>query len=473
VHSANRTRQLIGQRRAKHVDKEHVGAAQLTEGLRRTEADDWSDRRLQQCLAYANEVYGLQSLLDGVRDRRQAPQVGTGLVMRIVFLLGLLRIRSMNALEPRLSEPFLQRALGLKPSGRALCSVDTVAYALQRADVPSAREALVSLVRKAERKKVFREGWHGTLRFVAIDGWEPFCSRNRHCSACLTRQVTVGPKDKPRKVTEYYHRFAVALLIDERLEVVLDFEPVLSADVRKERGQKNVPGHEGELTAGKRLVQRLRTTYGRWLDVLVTDALYANGPFLTIAKQCGYGVIVVLKKETDEPLKEALALWRTQPPERVVRDVDKNERIELWDCPQLHTLSSYDGPVRVVRALIHKENAEPSTWCFGVTGRATRLGAERVVRIGRGRWHLENTGFWQWTKYWCFGHVFTHGKDAIPALFYLFFLAFNILQLFVYRKLRGYGRDRGSDTTHTFRRLADEMLDDLARLKVPIVWNTS
>jgi hypothetical protein len=234
-----------------------------------------------------------------------------------------------------------------------------------------------------------------------------------------------------------------------------------------------VPGHEGELTAGKRLVQRLRTTYGRWLDVLVTDALYANGPFLTIAKQCGYGVIVVLKKETDEPLKEALALWRTQPPERVVRDVDKNERIELWDCPQLHTLSSYDGPVRVVRALIHKENAEPSTWCFGVTGRATRLGAERVVRIGRGRWHLENTGFWQWTKYWCFGHVFTHGKDAIPALFYLFFLAFNILQLFVYRKLRGYGRDRGSDTTHTFRRLADEMLDDLARLKVPIVWNTS
>jgi len=450
-----------------------VGLAQLREGYRQSATGRWDRQRLGQCLDYANRVYGLRELLDGVRDHRHRPQVDTALVMRTVFLLGLLRIRSLNALEPRLHEPFLQRALGLKLASRAPCSVDTIRYSLQRADVPSARAALVELVRRAERKKVFREGWFDALRFVAIDGWEPFRSRKRHCAACLTRQVTVGPKDKPRKVTEYYHHFVVALLIDERLEVVLDFEPVLSADVRMDRGQTKVPGHEGELTAAKRLVQRLRTSYGRWLDVLVADALYGNGPFLTIAKQCGYGVVVVLKKGTDEPLKEALALWRRNPPERVVRDADKNERIELWDCPELRTLSSYDGPIRVVRALIHKQSAEPSTWCFGVTGKATKLTAERVVRLGRGRWHLENTGFCQWTKYWRFGHVFTHGKDAVPALFYLFFLAFNVLQLFVYRHLGGYGRDRGSNRTHTFLRLVDEMLADLERLDRPLAWDSS
>jgi hypothetical protein len=254
---------------------------------------------------------------------------------------------------------------------------------------------------------------------------------------------------------------------------VLDFEQLLTAAVRKERGQKNVPGHEGEQTAAKRLVQRLRTTYGRWLDVLVVDALYANGPFLTIAKQCGYGVTVVLKKATDEPLKEALALWRNKPAQHVVRNDDKHERIELWDCRELETLSTYDGPVRVVRAIIRRPKGEPSTWCFGVTGKATRLSSEHILRVGRGRWHLENTGFCQWTKYWHFGHVFTHGKDAVPALFCLFFLAFNLLQLFVYRQIGGYGRDRGRDRTRTFRRLVDEMLEDLARLDRPVAWDSS
>ena len=129
--------------------------------------------------------------------------------------------------------------------------------------------------------------------------------------------------------TQYYHRYVVALLLGKQLEVVLDFEPVLSADVRRERGQKDVTGHEGELSAAKRLVQRLRTTYGGWLDVIVGDALYANGPFLTLARQCGYGAIVVVKKEDNEPLREALALWGNEPAHQVVYDDDKKDMLAL------------------------------------------------------------------------------------------------------------------------------------------------
>jgi len=426
--------------------------------------------RLRQLLAYARKVYGLDRLLSGCRDRRCDPQISTALVARIILILGLLRIRSLNALEPKLAEPWMQRALGASPRQRRLCSVDTLAYALQRADVGSTRDMLVRMVKKAERNKVFREGWYGALRFVALDGWEPFCSYHQHCSGCLTREVTVGNEVR----TQYYHRYVVALLLGEKLEVVLDMEPILSADVRRERGQANVTGHEGELTAAKRLVQRLRTTYGGWLDVVVGDALYSNGPFLTIAKQCGFGVIAVLKKEADEPLREALAIWGDDPPEQRIHDPSKHEDIELWDCPDLDTLSSYRGPIRVVRANVHKAGAsKPGTWCFAVTGKTTRLGADRVVRAGRARWHLENTGFCQWVKYWRFSHVFTHGKDALPALFYIFFAAFNLLQLFVYRQLGGYGRDRGRDVTRTLWRLVDEMNGDLERLEHRILWDTS
>lgn len=431
--------------------------------------------RLRQFMAYARKVFGLDLLLSGIRDRRKEPKVPTSLVTRIVFLLGLLRIRSFNALEPKLNEPFMKHALGKHAEvAKRICSVDTLAYSLSRMDVPTVRDATKNLIEKAERNKVFREGWHGAMRFVALDGWEPISSYNRHCPACLTREVRVKRDGVEVKETQYYHAFAVAMLIDDRLDVVLDMEPIRSADVRAEAGEPGVTGHEGELTAAKRLVRRLRATYGRWLDVLVVDALYGNGPFLTIAKQYGFGVVTVLKKENNEPLKEALSLWQGKPADKVVDCERKHERIELWDCPGIETLESYDGPIRVVRGVVHDlQNETVHTWCLGVAGCTTRLSAQKVLQVGRGRWHIENTAFHQFTNCWRFDHVFTHGADAIPALFFIFILAFNLLQLFLYRQLCCYGRDRGKDVTRTISRLVDEMLDNLAQLDSAIAWNSS
>jgi hypothetical protein len=53
---------------------------------------------------------------------------------------------------------------------------------------------------------------------------------------------------------------------------------------------------------------------------------------------------------------------------------------------------------------------------------------------------------------------------ASLAIFWLFFAAFNLLTLFLYRQLRCYGRDRGKNVTRTISRLIGEMNDDLARL---------
>lgn len=430
--------------------------------------------RLRQILAYGEGVYGLGGLLGKITDSRKDPDVATLLVVRIVLLLALLRIRSFNALEPRLAEATLQRALGNPVIDKRLCSVDTLGYSLKRMNVATTRAAAVQIVRTAERNKVFREGWVGAMRCVALDAWEPHNSRRRCCAACLTRKVKVGKT----VVTEYYHKYVVALLITDSVEVVIDMEEVRSADVRRELGDPEIKGHEGELTAAKRLVRRIRATYQRWIDVLVVDALYSNGPFLTVAVECGYSVIAVLKKENNEPLKEALALWRGQSP-TVIDNPAKRERIELWDQPGLETLSTYNGPIRVVRAVVHREgvadkNRETSTWCFAVTGKASRrLSAAQIVTIGRGRWHIENTAFNQWTQHWKLSHVFTHGPNALPALFWVFILAFNLLQLFAYRQLGGYGRERGKEPTKTLIRLVDEMMGDLERLDETVSWNTS
>ncbi len=109
---------------------------------------------------------------------------------------------------------------------------------------------------------------------------------------------------------------------------------------------------------------------------------------------------------------------------------------------------------------------------MAVTGCATRLPARHILAVARGRWHIENTGFHQWTTRWYFDHVFVHDDHGIRALYWLFFAAFNLLTLFLYLQLRSYGRDRGRDPTRTISRLIDEMRDDLARL-VDSPWDTS
>src|SRR3990172_1801687 len=440
--------------------------------------------RLRQIIAYARKVYALAGLLGRVEDSRRKPGTAAPLVAAAVLYTGLLRIRSFNALEPKLREKSFLRIVGAQGERRRLCSVDTLSRALRVTDLESARAVSVAILRKAERNKVFREGWHGALRYVAIDGWEPFCSRHRHCSECLVRQVRVKQADgSVVEVPEYYHRFAVAILIDKRFDLLLDFEPLLPKDLRritpkaakgKTHSVVKADEDEGELTAAMRLIKRVKQTFP-WLDVVVGDALYANGPFLTTAQRLGLGAVIIARKEGDEPLKEALQIWGNQPPHKIVEDQEARESIELWDCPELETLQSYVGKIRCVRGRVtrlrHPEKP-PSTWCMLVTGKALRLAPEKVLAVGRARWHIENTGFHQWTTRWQFDHVFTHHANGIRALFWLFFAAFNLLTLFLYCQLRSYGRDRGKDVTRTISRLVDEMLDDLVLLKAG-VWDTS
>ena len=428
--------------------------------------------RLSQIVSYARRVYDLCERLAAVRDEREAPRTAAPRVAASVLFTGLLRIRSFNALEPKLSEkPFL-RLVGASAKSDRLCSADTLSRALRVMDAGTVRSLSVGIVRQAERNKVFREGWYWTLRYVAVDGWEPIRSFARHCEECLVRHVKVKSRHgELREVEQYYHRYAVAMLIDKRFDLALDIEPVLPQDLRIEPAG-NADRDEGELTAGKRLLRRVKGTFP-WLDVVVADSLYANGPFLTLVKELRMGAVIIARKEGDEPLKEALRLWGDEEPQEVVEQGD--ERVELWDCEDVSTLDTYKGPIRVVRGRVTDRKQPAATrreWCMVVTGCATKLPADKVLAVGRSRWHIENTGFHQWSSRWRFTHVFTHNAKGILALYWLFFAAYNLLTLFLYLQLKSYGRDRGRDVTRTISRLVDEMIDDLARLDVPL-WDSS
>src|ERR1700720_2306080 len=100
--------------------------------------------------------------------------------------------------------------------------------------------------------------------------------------------------------------------------------------------------------------------------------------------------------------------------------------------------------------------------------RARQLSRQTALQIIRSRWHIENTAFHQWIRYWNLGHVFRHGQNVLLAILLLWMLAFNLLQLFIYRRL---GRcRRPKDPTDTIRHIVEVMLREVATLPEPIPW---
>ena len=143
-----------------------------------------------------------------------------------------------------------------------------------------------------------------------------------------------------------------------------------------------------------------------------------------------------------------------------------------FDCKvgaQFHHGHVRGGKVRAVRAVVTKPDEDPTTWCFAIIGqRARQISRQTALRIIRARWHLENTAFHQWVTYWNLRHVFHHGQNALLAVLLLWTLAFNLLQLFLYRRL---GRSRRpKDPNDTIRHLVEVMLREVATLPVPIPW---
>lgn len=406
-----------------------------------------SRRKLHQFLKYASTVFAVPQMLGSFTDGRRDPEYPTFDVVNSLFQVALLRTPSINAVEGNLKEADFQKLIGQTPKQDVKAfSAEVITNVLDKIDLGGIRLGLEGIIWRAERNKVFREGSYGTLRCVAIDGWEPFASYDRHCPECLERKVDVknSKTGEKEKRVQYFHRYVVAMLIGPVIDVVLGIEPVRKKEALEDT--KGEAGHEGELPAALRLIDSLHATYGTFIDALVFDALYANGP-----------------------LKEALALWGDQPPCHQVDDPEMKEHIDFWDVDDLETLETYKGKVRVIRAIVTAKDGTQKTWCFGVVGnRARKVGLRTALKIVRARWHIEDTGFNQWIQHWNLGHVYRHTANAIMAVLLLWSLVFNLVQFFVYRRIK---RPRTpKDPTDTIRHIIEVMNRDLGTLPEPLPW---
>lgn len=432
--------------------------------------------RLHQFLNYAIEVFGLGATLAKACDGRRSPKISTSQVFLSLLMAAVLRVPSLNQLEELLGDGQFRRLLGARGSsarGKRLFSADTIADVLDTLDVAVLQASLVELVKKAERNKAFRDDTFGTFRCVALDGWEPFSTYKRHCEGCLTRTVKLKERDEDgnqveRTVTQYYHRFVVAFLVAPTLDITLAIEPILPADLRENLPVKRARD-EGELTVALRLIDRLHEQYGSFIDAFVLDGLYPCGPIFEKLTQYRYGGVVICRDKRKDPLRFAEELWGAEDkPVEVGEDPQTHEPVQFWEVKDVDALASFSGSVDMLKARVTRKNGKQSTWTVALVGKAKRASRWVALRIARGRWHIENTAFHQWATKWNLDHCYRHTPNAITSVMHIWALAFNLMQLFFYRRLKK--PRRGRKAPDTIVACVKRMWIDLGRLTETVPW---
>ena len=384
---------------------------------------DTDFQQLEGFVNYAQKRFKLSLLAGFFDDGRQDPDIPSRATGLSLLLGEVVKVPSLLQLEQETQLPQWQRWVGyLHP-----ISHDTFGYASNRMKPERLRRAGVFINCMLKRGKAFQDNKINGLLVVSLDANEQFCSDHRCCEDCLNREVTYkDAQGQQVKKTQYYHKQVYAQLSGPKLSVILDFEPMR-------------PGEE-ECAAALRLLRRLRQQYGpRFLDLVVVDSWYANGPFLkSVTRELGWPVVAVLKQERYEVYQEALSLTRSQPMQVVQRD---GRQVEIWDVSSLRFSDSYSQPVRVVRVREQwtertrkgkqwEIQRKEQNWIWVVAGDLDGYDGAAIRDWGHLRWKIENNAFGELTQHWHLTHCAHHQPVAVVCLLWIKIIAFTLFHAF-------------------------------------------
>jgi hypothetical protein len=381
--------------------------------------------RLAQFLHYAQQVFGLKTLLRGTRDERPWARIPTLPVLLSLLLGVVVRIASYHDLAGQTKRRRWQHLCGLQQA----LSHDTFGYVAQRLNLDDLRHNLVAVAKTLKANKALESCKINGLLFLSLDANEHFKSRSRCCAGCCQRQVEeTDDEGNPHQVTEYYHRYVFAQINGPKLNVLLDLEPIR-------------PGEE-ECAAALRLLGRLRRLYGpRFFDAITADAWYAKGPFLRAVDKLGWLWIVVLKRKDMEVYQEALQLSQGQEPGLAFEDAERDRQVRLWEVKELHFSDGYTQLVRVVRSEEQwvakqiqggKPCSQPkqSQWLWVACAKLDGYAGRVIYQGGHRRWGIENKAFNELTQGYHLEHCYHHRPHAMLAQMLILMLGFLLFTAF-------------------------------------------
>lgn len=359
---------------------------------------------------YMKNVYNIESGLNKLTDGRINPTYDTAQVVTLVLFGFILRIKSFNELNLMIKNNEFNK---LFSSGTRLPLIDTIRDTLKVIDIKSLKEINRSIIKKAVENKVFENGTIDGLTVVAIDGTKFFGSNKKSCPECLKNKA------------HCFHSGAVMSIVGDGPKLVIDFE-------NYKPGQDSSSKDEGEQNVAKRLLTNVVSVHKKLIDVVVYDALACNSVWLNHCIEHGVDAIVRAKNNNNNSIREVKKRVNKSEAVEVWTDEKGFEKIEVYESE--FTMDKVLGPLRFVKYAMKYPNKKRSQIMIVTTCMNMQL--KTLFRIIRARWDIENSIFNNLKKECGLEHCFVHGGKAVEAVLYLIFIASNIMQLFLFRRLR-------------------------------------
>ena len=365
-------------------------------------------------IKYMKNVYHIDRGINKLKDKRVNPKYKTAQVILPLLLGFMLRIKSMNELKFMLYENEFKNMFSKNMS---LPQVDTMRDTLKVIEVDGLKCILIHTVKKSIENKVFDKGTIDGYTVTAIDGTKLFGSYKKCCPECLTTII------KGRKY--YYHYASVMSIIGDGSKLTLGFEMC--------RPREGLSKDEGELIASKQLISDVSETFKSFVDVVVYDALACNSVFINHCIDLGIDVVVRVNKNKNNSNRQVKIEVNKQDPIEVWTDEKGIESIKVYE--KTFEMDNVDRPLRFVKFAMKYSDKKRSQIMIVTTN--MDMSMKTLFKMIRARWCIENSTFNNLKTECGLEHCYTHGGNAVEAILYLIFIANNIMQLFLIRRLKG------------------------------------
>jgi len=302
-------------------------------------------------------------------------------------------------------------------------------------------------------EKVRRAGWgqrfttalpggqhQGTYYTVALDGSEYFHSTTIQCPHCLRQ-----PDPKGR--VHYSHLVVGATLVRAGSHQVL---PIDAEEVRNPTAESQP--QDCELTAGKRVIARLRHEHPQMALMVIGDDLYSHVPFVEQLQQLRRPYVLVAKPAAPPPLLAAVAAAETQGVSQPGQwDEGSGARRRTYTYRIVRQMPlALESAVRVTYVEVWEHTAGGelryhNSWITDLDVTAENVAV--VVTSGRTRWKIENEHFNVHKNHgYELTHNYGHGQHTLSMVFYLLNLLAYVAHVIVELGDRLYQRCRAQES---------------------------
>lgn len=396
-------------------------------------------QRALQLINYVNKVYGFGQQLTLIKDGRTGPQISLKEILSLIFFGVLVGAHSFNLLEQLLKGDYFNKLLGKK---KTKGSADTFGYALARIDSKQLETINNTMIKKARYNKIYQGGTIDGFPVVAIDGTEILRTQSEHWSCAKCRR-TVRSKDDGTAEIDYHENLVGAAYVGRPPNLILGLERIAFG--------------EGETTAALRLLKKLFSKHCRYAEIIVFDALYAKAPVIHEVLSQKKIAVIRVKQENYQIIEDAGGLFsnRAADLETVLSlksdwyEEDRvgkkyRYRVKIWDEENFNSWKEVNAPLRVLKieetriSASGKELDKPVVTHLVTTAGKATLPTATLWRIMHRRWDVENKTFHDLKTYWGFGHSYHHEENAFMVMRWLTVLAYNLFNLFYYRRMHQY-----------------------------------